>query len=70
MRQRRYEFHRDLSHVRTLVFDNASGRWHVETTGPRLERSTILLDDFEKSEDGQHLASHLRLAVETAARDV
>jgi hypothetical protein len=68
MYQRRYEFHRDDVQVLALVFDEHSRNWLVEVSGRQLLRSTILLDAFEKSEDGQRHSASLRLAVEAAVR--
>ena len=68
--QRRYQFHRDENETLTLVFDERLGHWRVEVTGPKLTRSHIPLQDFERSEDGRRLASQLDQAIGQAVRDV
>jgi hypothetical protein len=69
MRNRRYEFQRGGGVTWTLVYDQTTGRWHVEkrAAGDAVRMS---LSEFEKSHFGKRFGPDLEQAVHRAEEDI
>jgi hypothetical protein len=67
--RRSYDFHRDGGITWALVFEPASGLWHVEKSHRRGTCVRLTLPEFENSEHGRQLGEQLARAVREAEAD-
>ena len=69
MSGRSYEIYRSRGVVWSLVFEEGSGRWHVEKSERDGGRARLTLEEFESGKHGRRLSGALANAVNRAQMD-
>ena len=66
---RRYFIHKYRSVTWSLVFDEGLGKWHVEKKGPTAQCVRLLIEEFERTDNGKQLRDALSSALHAAEID-